>query len=100
SEGGGASGNLANVEIRWRLQRGVVLTGFYDHGGIRNYNGGGNYSLKGAGAMLAWQAEFGLSLKATWARRLGSNPNPTLAGTDQDGSFSKNRFWLAASQPF
>ncbi len=100
SEGGGASGSLANVELRWRLQRGFVLTGFYDHGGIRNYNGGKNYSLKGAGVMLAWQAEFGLNLKATWARRLGSNPNPTFAGNDQDGSFSKNRFWLAASQPF
>ncbi len=49
---------------------------------------------------MAWLAGFGLNLKATWARRIGDNPNPTLAGNDQDGSLTKNRFWLQAKLPF
>jgi len=100
SEGGGSSGNLLNLELRGRLPKGFVLTGFYDHGGIRNYDGSKSYSLKGAGATLAWQAEFGLSLKATWAQRIGNNPNSTVTGNDQDGSLHKNRYWLTVSMPF
>jgi hemolysin activation/secretion protein len=100
SEGGGSSGNLLNLELRGRLPQGFVLTGFYDHGHVSNYDGSQSYSLKGAGASLSWQAEFGLNLKATWAQRIGTNPNPTATGNDQDGSLHKNRFWLTASQPF
>ncbi len=59
-----------------------------------------SYSLKGAGLSVAWLSGFGLSLKASWARRIGANPNPTLAGNDQDGSLDKNRFWLQAKLPF
>lgn len=100
SEGGGSSGNLINLELRGRLPQGFVLTGFYDNGHVSNYDGSKSYSLKGAGASLVWQAEFGLSLKATWSQRIGNNPNPTATGNDQDGSLHKNRFWLTASMPF
>ena len=59
-----------------------------------------DYSLKGAGLALAWQGNSGLNLRATWARRIGDNPNPTATGNDQDGSLVSNRFWLTASLPF
>jgi hypothetical protein len=49
---------------------------------------------------LAWVSTSGLSLKATWARRIGENPNPTLTGKDQDGTLQRNRFWLTASAAF
>jgi hypothetical protein len=42
----------------------------------------------------------GPGLKATWAHRLGDNPNPTATGNDQDGSLLKNRFWLVATLAF
>lgn len=103
SEGGGADGQLVNLELRWRLPQNLILTGFYDWGQVRvnpdNYaNANPNrYELQGAGLALAWRARFGLNLKATWARRIGDNPNPTATGKDQDGSLDKNRFWLTAS---
>lgn len=100
NEAGGASGNLINLELRWRLPQGVMVSGFYDHGRVRNDDGTPSYSLKGAGLSAAWQASFGLNLKATWARRIGNNPNSTASGDDQDGSLTKNRVWLSASQSF
>ncbi len=59
-----------------------------------------NYSLKGYGLSLGWQTSFGVNLKATWAHRIGDNPNPTNTGTDQHGSLNKNRLWLSASLHF
>jgi hypothetical protein len=56
--------------------------------------------LKGVGICVAWVASFGLNLKATLARRIGRNPEPTSTGDDQDGSLIKNRLWLQASMPF
>ena len=108
NEGGGSEGKLLNLEIRYRLPKGYNLIGFYDYGHItinpnNNFTGASalnDYSLKGAGLSLAWQSGNGPSLKATYAYRLGNNPNPTATGTDQDGSLLKNRFWLTASLPF
>jgi hypothetical protein len=59
-----------------------------------------SYQLKGAGLALAWQGPRGTALKATWARRIGDNPNPTTAGNDQDGSLVRDRFWLEATLTF
>ena len=108
SEAGGALGQLFSVELRWRLTQGFNLTGFFDAGQVsvnanNNFAGApmlNDYSLKGAGLALGWQSNAGLNLKATWARRIGDNPNPTNTGNDQDGSFVKDRFWLTASMAF
>ena len=108
NEGGGADGKLLNLELRWRLPKGYNLTGFYDYGHItvnpnNNFAGAtalNDYGLKGAGLSLDWQSSRGLSVKATYSRRIGDNPNPTLTGNDQDGSLFKNRIWLTASFPF
>ena len=107
SEAGGAAGQLLNLELRWRLPEGFNLTGFFDAGQVtvnanNNFTGApalNDYSLKGAGLTLAWQGSSGLSLRATWARRIGDNPNPTATGNDQDGSLVSNRFWLTVSLP-
>ena len=112
NEGGGASGDLINLELRSKLPHGYSLTGFYDYGQItinpdNNFAGASalnGYSLEGIGLALGWQPEKGPTFKATWARRIGNNPNPlttaTNFGNDQDGSLHKNRFWLTASQSF
>ncbi len=107
-EAGGAEGKMLNLELRYKLPQNLSLTGFYDWGQVtvnRNNHftgaaGLNTYSLQGAGLALAWQSSAGLNLKATLARRMGDNPNPTATGNDQDGSLTKNRFWLTASLPF
>ena len=108
SEGGGSDGMLANLELSWRLPEGFSLTGFYDWGQVtvnRDNSFAGapalnDYALKGAGLALGWQAGNGASVRATWARRMGDNPNPTASGNDQDGSLVRDRVWLAASLTF
>jgi hemolysin activation/secretion protein len=108
NEGGGSEGLLINVEGRARLPANFNLTGFFDWGSIKVNKDNdiigaavpNSYVLKGVGVALDWRASFGLSLKATVAHRLGSNPNPTSTGTDQDGSLIKNRVWVQASLPF
>jgi len=109
NEGGGSEGTLLNLELRWRAMTNLVVTGFYDWGNVKinkNNNFAGapalnRYDLDGLGASVAWAGPGGLTLKATYARRLGNNPNrDATTGTDQDGSLDKNRVWLTASLPF
>jgi len=108
SEAGGSNGELINLELRARLPSNFSVTGFYDWGQVtvnkdNDVNGAAQvnrYSLRGAGVSAGWIAPFGLNVRATWARRIGSNPNPTPSGADQDGTLHKNRFWLTANLPF
>lgn len=108
NEVGGSEGALLNVEVRAQLPVGFNLTGFYDLGAVhvnRNNDFLGaapvnTQKLAGAGASVAWVAPFGLSIRATVARRIGSNPNLTSTGTDQDGSLIRNRVWVQATMPF
>jgi hemolysin activation/secretion protein len=107
-EGGGAEGMLVNLEARARLPMSFNVTGFLDWGTVRINKDNdipgavarNRADFKGAGVSGSWTASFGLTLKATVSRRIGSNPMPTGTGDDQDGSLEKNRFWLQASMPF
>lgn len=106
SEGVGAQGQLINLEMRWRASDSSSLIGFFDWGHVtllRDKTAStvlNAYALKGSG--LAWVESLpgGVRLKFSWARRMGSNPNPSSTGTDQDGSLITNRYWLSASVPF
>ena len=109
NEGGGSEGTLLNLELRWRAMTNLVVTGFYDWGSVKineNNNFAGapalnRYELEGLGASVAWTGPLGLTLKGSYAHRLGNNPNrDATTGKDQDGSLDKNRFWLTASLPF
>lgn len=108
NEGGGSNGQLVNVEARASLPRNFMLSGFYDWGHVvvnrhKDFPGAAvinTITLKGAGVALGWSGLEGANFRATWARRIGNNPNPTLAGLDQDGSKVRNRFWLTASFSF
>lgn len=112
SEAGGTLGQMLNFELRWQLADGLNLTGFYDFGRI-SVNKNNEFSgapavnaiaLKGPGLAVGWRSNDGLSVQATYARRIGSNPNPITTdinrGADQDGTLRINRFWLTASQGF
>jgi len=110
SEGGGALGRTLTLELRQRLDDRWMLAGFYDTGEVTGYrqasdpstgqplsNAPNRVALHGAGLTVSWQAKAGLDFKATLARRIGTNPNPTANGHDQDGSLQLNRLWVSAS---
>ncbi|MCF8167997.1 MAG: ShlB/FhaC/HecB family hemolysin secretion/activation protein [Rhodoferax sp.] len=107
SEGGGSEGMLVNVELRTRIPWDVNMTTFYDWGTVlvnRNNDITGaaslnSFNLRGLGVALSKTTAEGITLKATVARRIGDNPNPTSTGTDQDGSLRRYRLWLQASVP-
>lgn len=108
NEGGGTEGVMLNLEARERLPLNFSVTGFFDIGSVE-FNKNNDFigaaapshdELKGLGITVGWAASMGFSVKATVARRIGDNPDPTSTGTDQDGSLDKNRVWLQASVPF
>jgi hemolysin activation/secretion protein len=108
NEGGGTEGVMLNLEARERLPLNFNLSGFFDIGSVQ-FNKNNDFTgaavpnrdeLKGIGTTIGWTARHGFNVKATVARRIGSNPDATSAGTDQDGSLDKTRFWLQASVPF
>lgn len=107
-EAGGATGQLANAELRLRLGDGWRVTAFADWGHITAYVDGSflgapspnGYSLKGAGLSADYSGPGGLDASFVWARRLGDNPMADARGRDQDGSLDRNRFWLLVSQQF
>lgn len=108
NEAGGSLGQTFTVELRERLAEGWNWAGFYDWGHVQvnRFNTALNgtalsqanaLSLAGLGAWVAWQSG-GLDLKATWARRLGTNPLANAqTGMDSDGSKVLNRVWFTAS---
>ena len=109
SEGGGAEGTLLNLELRYRAMTNLIITGFYDWGSVtvnrnNSYTGApalNRFALEGVGVSLAWTGPKGITVKGSYAHRLGSNPNrDTATGNDQDGSLVQDRFWLTASVPF
>ncbi len=54
-------------------------------------------TIKGAGLWFEWRpAAKPVSVRLSWAQRLGDHPNPTALGTNQDGSSGAHRFWLTA----
>jgi len=107
-EGSGALGQLLSAELRWRWSEALALSAFYDTGSVtinaRNDYAGASalnaYSLSGGGLALAWQWNNRASAKLTWARRSGSNPNPSATGNDQDGTLLQDRLWASASFAF
>jgi hemolysin activation/secretion protein len=108
NEGGGTQGLLVNLEARARLPSNFNAIGFVDWGTVRinkdeHFAGAptpNDDTLQGVGISLGWTATFGLSLKATVAHRIGTNPMPTANGDDQDGSLVRTRLWLQVSMPF
>ena len=105
SEGAGSAGYLVAIELKKFLSNNFTVASFIDYGHIKQFeqtqkiNGqllteNNAYSLKGYGASLAWQGPYRTNVKATYAHRIGQNPNQTANGNDQDGSKNIDVFWL------
>jgi hemolysin activation/secretion protein len=123
SEGAGSEGYLAKLELRKYLPNNLTVSAFIDEGYVKQFetnknNAGANagkpltdagvhngYLLKGYGFSVAWSGPYNSTLKVTYARRFGSNPNPSVDATtgtehDQDGALKKDVFWLSGSIAF
>lgn len=123
SEGAGSEGYLAKLELRKYLPNNFTVSAFIDEGYVKQYennkkNAGSEagdkltiedapngYSLKGYGFSVAWNGPYNSTFKATYARRFGSNPNPSINTDtgkeyDQDGALKKDVFWLSGSIAF
>ena len=112
SEGGGSEGYLITAELRKYLPHNLSISTFVDHGKVTQFvnnqsaNGtilsaNNRYSLSGYGASLNWQGPYNTNVKATYAHRIGSNPNPAANGIDdQDGSRIIDVFWVNGSVNF
>lgn len=108
SDGSGAEGLLASLELSSRLPWGLAPAVFYDWGQVRvNVDNDfpsapavNRYVLQGGGVALAWTHARGFNARATWARRVGDNPNPDTQGNDQDGTLTRDRVWLEAGYAF
>jgi hemolysin activation/secretion protein len=108
-EAQGDSGWLGTLEIRRDLRAEWQAFGFVDAGGVQRHHDAGypgastqnRVHLAGAGFGLNWARPGDFNLRATIARRLGSNPlaNP-VTGADTDGSHETLRLWLVASKAF
>ena len=108
-EGSGAEGQMLQLEVRQQLENGINMAAFYDWGQVwlqqdPNYPGGPTHNIntyKGFGASVGYTFENGASIKGTWARKLGDNPNPNpINGNDMDGTRDRNRYWLQVNLPF
>lgn len=96
-EASAPQGRVVNLEVRYRMNPQWLLKPFYDHGKVeQRVNEPNDYSLKGAGVSLGWTGPQGWAAKATYAKRLGSSPDP-LASTQAK---AKDRVWLTVSRSF
>lgn len=123
SEGAGSEGYMFKLELRKYLPNNFTVSAFIDEGRVKQFrqnfkhDGSGEtltatdpespneYSLKGYGFTAAWSGPYKTNIKATYARRFGSNPNPSLNTEtnkeyDQDGALKKDVFWLSGSVGF
>jgi hemolysin activation/secretion protein len=110
-EANGDAGWLANLELIRQISPELQVFGFYDYGAIRLNqnpssatalaNGRNSYALKGYGLGLSWIRPNQFVLRATLARRDGSNPGANASNDqDNDGSKQLYRLWVSASAYF
>jgi hemolysin activation/secretion protein len=113
NEASGDSGAVGTVELRHHLPYGLVVSGFYDVGGIEQHTktwsgwqtvvGQPNlYYLQGIGVSSSWTPESvpGLQAKVTYAHALGENPGRNASGNNADGKHAKNELWFQVNYLF
>ena len=107
-EGMGSDGEMASIEFRQKLTANTTLAEFYDWGQVRpwhNDTGTGAPAenkavLQGYGLSLSTKLDSGVTLKGTWAPRLGSEPNTAALPRGHNGQFDRHRFWVSMETRF
>jgi hemolysin activation/secretion protein len=99
-DGVGSQGGLFSIEMRQRIAAGTTLSEFYDLGSVRQVNDSHPSTvLKGYGLSLSQELGDGVTLRGTWARSMGKQPDPALP-QNGDGQYDRNRFWLSMESRF
>lgn len=109
-EASGDEGHLMTLEARYDLpftfSWGIIqLVGFGDAGWIKLHNnpwpgsvtnaaGRNDYMLSGYGAGINFSRDDRYNLRATYARKIGSNDGKNSLGNDADNHSADGRFWL------
>lgn len=103
-EGMGSQGEIATLEFRQRLSAQTTLSEFYDMGHIRPWQSAGQTqsgaTLGGVGIGLSHALDSGVSLKGTWARRVGNTPEIHVMPRGHQGEYDRSRFWLSLESRF
>lgn len=116
-EAPGDEGYLLNLEARYNMPGidigELQLVGFVDHGGVTLHkktwtnwqptglpNYPNSYSLSGAGVGVNFQKVGLFSMRASYARKIGSNPATDTLGRDSDNTSDPGRFWVQATTAF
>jgi hemolysin activation/secretion protein len=107
-EGMGSDGELATFEFRQKLSAGTTLSEFYDWGHVRPWHNGSATGapavntaiLQGYGLSLSSKFDSGITLKGTWAHRLGNDVNSAAMPLGHDGQYDRNRFWMSLESRF
>jgi hemolysin activation/secretion protein len=107
SQAGGSQGAMLNIELQKKLPHGTTAIAFFDAGTVQQYkypypgwkgatNAGNIYSLAGAGVGIRYVSK-GLTLAATIAWRVGSNPLYSQAGfaVNTDSTNTNPTVWLS-----
>jgi hemolysin activation/secretion protein len=104
-------GVLATLELRYNVPVHARLGALqaqllFDHGSVILHQdpwsaflasgAPSRYSLNSGGLGLNLYREDSLLISASVAHKIGSNPNPGVAGADADGRGVSTRFWLQA----
>jgi hemolysin activation/secretion protein len=100
-EGMGSDGELAAFEFRHKLTAGITLSEFYDWGRVRpTHSGTAATTLQGYGMSLATKLDSGITLKGTWAHRVGNDADTAAMPRGHDGQYDRNRFWMSLESRF
>ncbi len=110
-EASGDEGHILTFETRYDVPKPLFmghlqLVGFVDSGhvtlnkdpwpvSVNNITNKNNYWMAGAGAGIIFTGKE-LSLRASYAHKIGDNPGRSVAGNDSDNQNDSGRFWLQA----
>jgi hemolysin activation/secretion protein len=112
-EGTGDDGYKVSVDLKYVLATGTVIGDivpsiFYDYGRIHQNHDVMNiamttpntYSLSGWGLAVEVAAAGKYTVKATWAKAIGSNPAISASGNNSDGKSNTSRVWVIGNISF
>ncbi len=107
-EGMGSDGEMLNFEFRQKLAANTTLSEFYDWGRVRAWHdnsapgapANNTSTLQGVGVSLAHRFDAGITLKGTWARKLGDEPDTAAMPRGHSGQYDRNRFWFSMESRF
>jgi hemolysin activation/secretion protein len=107
-EGMGTDGEILNFEFRQKLSANTTLSEFYDWGRVSAWHdpsapgapANNSSTLQGAGVSLTHRFDAGITLKGTWAHKLGDEPASSAMPRGHSGQYDRNRFWFSMESRF